>query len=105
MAARDLELQYRPVTEIDRARLDLWSKQLLVDSSNLEAHTGHVAGDVAALTRVWDRIAHTVDKPAARTIEAELTRLEKASKKEDVAKSADAATRLNQALAGLRPAD
>jgi hypothetical protein len=105
MAARDLELQYRPVAEIDRARLDLWSKQLVVDSSSLEADTGHIAGDVAALTRGWDRIAHAVDKPVARTIETELTSLEKAAKKKDVAKAAGAATRLNQALTGLQPAD
>jgi hypothetical protein len=104
MAARDLELQYRPITEIDRARLDLWSKQLLVDSSSLEADTGHIAGDVATLTRVWDRIARTVGKPAARAIETELTSLGKAAKKEDVAKVAGAATRLNQAIAGLQPA-
>jgi hypothetical protein len=96
MATRDLELQYRPVTEIDRARFDLWSKQLLVDRASLEADTGHLAGDVAALTRVWERIAHTVDKASARAIETELNRLAKAAKNEDVAKAADAATRLNQ---------
>ena len=104
MAARDLELQYRPVTEVDLARFDLWTKQLLVDSGSVEADTGHTAGDVAALTRVWDRIAHTVDKSVARDIEAKLSSLEKAAKKEDVARAAGAATRLNKAIAGLQSA-
>jgi hypothetical protein len=49
-----------------------------------------------ALTRVWERIAHTFDKASARAIETELNRLAKAAKNEDVAKAADAATRLNQ---------
>jgi hypothetical protein len=103
-AAMDLQLQYRPVTEVDLDRFDVWSKQLLVDSGSVEGDTGHIAGDVAALARVWDRIAHTVDKAVARDIEAQLKRLDKAAKKEDVAKATDAAKGLNQTLAGLRPA-
>jgi hypothetical protein len=99
MASRDLELQYRPVPEVDLARFDLWSRQLLVDSGSVEADAGHIAGDVAALTRVWDRIAHTVDKSTARAIDAELETLERAAKKEDVAKAADVARQLRETLA------
>jgi hypothetical protein len=99
MAARDLELQYRPVPEVDLARFDLWSRQLLVDSGSVEADAGHVAGDVASLTRVWDRIAHTVDPSVRRDIGAQLRTLQRAAKKEDVAKAADAARQLRDTLA------
>jgi hypothetical protein len=99
LAARDLELQYRPVNEVDLARFDLWSRQLLVDSGSVEADPGHIAGDVAALTRVWDRIAHTVDRSVRRDIEAQLRTLEQAAKKENVAKAADAAKQLRDTLA------
>jgi hypothetical protein len=104
LASRDLELQYRPVGEIDLARFDLWSRRLLGDSGSAEADPGHIAGDVAALTRVWDRIAHTVDPSGARAIKAELGRLQKAAKQEDVATAAERAKRLRQEVAGLQPA-
>jgi len=104
LASRDLELQYRPVSEIDLARFDLWSRRLLGDSGSAEADPGHIAGDVAALTRVWDRIAHTIDPSAARAIKAELGRLQKAAKQEDVASAAERAKRLSQEVAGLQPA-
>lgn len=100
----DLQLQYRPVTEVDLARFDLWSRQLVADSGGPRPDPGHVAGDVAALTRVWDRIAHAVDKPAVRAIEAQLKELRAAAKREDIAKSAVAAKRLRDAVAGLEPA-
>ncbi|MGH8977149.1 MAG: hypothetical protein ACRDV7_03660, partial [Acidimicrobiia bacterium] len=100
-AAMDLQLQYRPVAEVDRARFELWNKQLLVDSGSVEADAGHIAGDVAALTRVWDRIAHTVDPSSARAINAELGRLRKAAKHENAAKAADGAKRLHDALGEL----
>jgi hypothetical protein len=99
MASRDLELQYRPVNEVDLARFDLWSRQLLVDSGSAEADPGHIAGDVAAMRRVWNRIARTVDPSVRRDIEARLRTLEQAAKKEDVAKATDAARQLRVTLA------
>jgi hypothetical protein len=98
-ASLDLQLQYRPVTEIDRARFELWTRQLVADSGRVEPDPGDVAGDVAALTRVWDRIAHTVDQSTANDIEAHLKELEAAAKKEHVAKAADGAKRLRDMLA------
>ena len=102
MAARDLELQYRPVPEIDLARFALWSRQLLVDSGSVEADPGHIAGDVAALTRVWDRLAHTVDPSVRRAVEKQLRALERAAENEDVAKASDAAKQLRDTLASAR---
>jgi hypothetical protein len=94
-AAADLQLQYRPVTDVDRARFELWTRQLVADSGAIEPDTGNVAGDVTVLRRVWDRFGHTVDKPVARDVEAQLKSLEAAAKKEDVAKAAEGATRLS----------
>ena len=102
MASRDLELQYRPVNEVDRSRFDLWSRRLVADSGSVEADPGHVAGDVAALRRVWDRIAHTVNPSAARAIRAELTNLVRAAAKEDVAKTAAGAKRLRHTITALQ---
>jgi hypothetical protein len=53
------------------------------------------------LTRVWDRIAHSVDPSAVRAINAELATLKRAAKTEDVAKAADGANRLRNALVGV----
>jgi hypothetical protein len=101
LASRDLELQYRPVDEIDVARFDLWGRRLVADSGSAEADPGHIAGDVAALARVWDRIAHTLDPSSVRAINAELATLKRAAKRENVAKAADGANRLRNALVGL----
>jgi hypothetical protein len=100
-AAVDLQLQYRPPTEIDRARFELWTRQLVADSRAVQPDPGNVAGDVTVLRRVWDRFAHTVDKFAARDVEAQLKTLEGAAKKEDVAKAANGAKRLADALSKL----
>jgi hypothetical protein len=102
-AAVDVELQYRPITETERARFELWTRQLMADSGAVAPDSGNVAGDVAVLTRVWDRFGHTVDEQAARDIEAQLKALEKAAKQEDFAKTAEGAKRLADTLTGLTP--
>jgi hypothetical protein len=103
-AVLDLQLQYRPVADVDLARFDLWSRQLLVDSTAADPDPGNVAGDVATLTRVWDRIAHTVDRSVARDVEAQLKTLTAAAKAEDVAKAAAGAQRLARRIAGINSA-
>lgn len=57
-ASLDLQLQYKPLGEIDLARFSLWVRQLLLDTDAGEA--GAVAGDATTLEWVWDRVAHTV---------------------------------------------
>jgi hypothetical protein len=103
-AGLDLQLQYRPPTEVDRARFDLWTRQLMADTTATEPGPGNVAGDVAVLQRVWDRFGHTVDKAAARGVKAQLEELETAAKKENVAKAAQGAQRLSDTIARLQPA-
>jgi hypothetical protein len=103
MAALDLQLQYRPPTEVDTARLRVWADQLVVDSASAEADPGNFAGDVSSLEWVWDRIAHTVDRSTVRDVEAQLEDLRTAADDEDVATAARLAPRLAESVARLHP--
>ena len=65
----DLQLRHRPVTEIDRARFDLWAAQMQVDAAAGDAAA--VNGDFFSLDYIRDRIQSTLDA-------ADLTRLNSA---------------------------
>ena len=104
MAALDLELQYRPPTEIDLGRFNVWANQLAVDSASDEADAGHIAGDVTSLEWVWDRIAHTLDQADVDDIETQLEDLRTAADDEDTAAAAEAAPRFVETVASLQPA-
>jgi hypothetical protein len=52
-ASLDLQLRYRPLAEIDRARLGLWKQQLLLDRA--EGRSAAVAGDLAAMRAIAAR--------------------------------------------------
>jgi hypothetical protein len=104
MAALDLELQYRPPTEIDLGRFNVWANQLAVDSASDEADAGHIAGDVSSLEWVWDRIAHTLDQADVDDVETQLERLRAAADDEDTEAAADAAPGFVETVAGLQPA-
>jgi hypothetical protein len=103
MAALDLQLQYRPPTDIDLERFRVWANQLLVDTASDKAEAGNLAGDVTTLEWVWDRIAHTLDQGAVRDIEAQLEDLRAAADDEDVATAADAAPEFVEAVTTLEP--
>ena len=104
MAALDLELQYRPPTEIDLGRFNVWADQLAVDSASDEADAGHIAGDVTSLEWVWDRIAHTLDPADVDDIETQLEDLRTAADDEDTTAAAEAAPRFVETVASLQPA-
>ena len=53
-AELDLELQYRSSDDIDRDRLALWRRQLLIDRA--AGDSGAVAGDIETLKTIHDRI-------------------------------------------------
>jgi hypothetical protein len=55
-AALDLLLQYRPPAVIDRARFDLWTRQVQLDAAARDE--GALKGDVATLERIADRYSH-----------------------------------------------
>jgi hypothetical protein len=104
MAGLDLQLQYRPPTEIDLGRLGIWANQLLVDTASDEPDPGHIAGDVTSLEWIWDRIAPTLDEPGVNDIQAQFEELRTAADDEDTASAAEAAPRLVETVAGLQPA-
>jgi hypothetical protein len=99
-AALDLRLRHRPAAEVDLARLQLWARQLQVDTAARDGAA--VAGDVATIATIWDRVGHAVDPAAAARVKARLGDLRAAV--DDVTAAAAAAPALLRTLAGLRPA-
>ncbi len=95
----DLEMQYRPLTEINLARFDLWVLQLLADVPSNEPSL--IMGDVTVLEWMWDRVSHTVDASAAEQIMAHLENLRSAADNEDLSTASAEATRLHDLLTGL----
>ncbi len=102
MAALDLELQYRPPTEVDLERFNLWANQLAVDSASDEADPGHVAADVSSLEWIWDRIAGSLDQADVDDVGSQLTELRTAADDEDADAVAEAAPRFVETVAGLQ---
>jgi hypothetical protein len=94
----DLELRYAPVAVVDLARMDVWVRQVLVDVG--AGDRDGVAGDVAALGVVRDRVAGGLDPGAGRP-EAGRGDLRVAAGKADVGGVVDAAVRLRAVLAGM----
>lgn len=102
-SALDLEMRHRPTAEIDAGRFHLRTQQLRVDAA---AENGAaVAGDVAALEWIRDRVAHTLDCPARREIDARLVALRTASDTGNLEAAADHAARLGARVRKLAAAD
>ncbi len=99
--AYDLQLRYRPVTEIDLARLDLWAAQLLVDEA--AGNTDGVAADAFAMDYVRDRIWAALDASDLARVNTELGEIQVAVVDEEPEAAAEAARRLRDILAGLEP--
>jgi hypothetical protein len=97
-AVLDLALQFETPTEIDRARFDLWAQQVLVDGAagDLEA----VAGDVATLEWIRDRIAPGLDNVVATRIDAHLEELRAGVADEDLDAVNEAASVLRELVSG-----
>jgi hypothetical protein len=96
LVARDLELQYRPPAEIDRARFDIWARSVLVDAAAEDQAA--VSGDAVVLDRVWDRFKHTVDPTISQNIQTALDELGQGAEDEDLAAATAAANKLRSAL-------
>jgi hypothetical protein len=93
-AALDVQLRYRPVAEIDRARLDLWARQLLLDAAARDLRA--VRGDHSTLEWIRDRIVGAVDGVALVRIDRRLEALHDAIAERDLA----AASRIAKGLRG-----
>jgi hypothetical protein len=90
--ALDLQLQYRPPTEIDRARFDLWARRLSADAKADNA-TG-ATGDLVVLEWIRDRIAHTLDAVDRTRLNSQLVGLRTSVNDEDLPAVAAQASRL-----------
>jgi hypothetical protein len=97
----DLQLRYRPVTEIDLARMDLWAAQLLVDEA--AGNTAGVAADAYAMDYVRDRILAALDEADLTRVNTALGAIQVAVIDEEPAAAAEAAGRLREIIAGLEP--
>jgi hypothetical protein len=99
----DLQLRYRPSTEIDLARFDLWAAQLVVDAAAADAAA--VNSDIFTLDYIRDRILPTLDSAdVARinTVLGELQGAQSTMSDKELAAAANAAERLRDILRPLR---
>jgi len=100
-AALDLKLRFRPPAEIDRARFDRWARRVGVDARR--SHHAAVAGDVATLEWIRDRIAHTLDAVSVTRIDTRLEQLRADAGDGRLASAARTAKALRRVLAGAGP--
>lgn len=85
----DLALRYRPVTEVDASRFDLWLAQLQFDASVDDA--GAVNGDLLTLDYVRERFIHTLDANATAELNLGMEELQAAVTDGDLASAAQIA--------------
>jgi hypothetical protein len=95
----DLELRYRPASEVNLARFDLWVAQVLVDVAARD--DAAVRGDVFTLGYIRDRIVHALDPAHITALNIQLGRLQLAAVDGALARASRAATRLRAVTAGL----
>jgi hypothetical protein len=98
----EFELRHRSPTDIDRARFELWARQLVVDATAGDADG--VRGDLATLEWIRDRFAVTVDEVDRTRIDAQLVGLRGALNDDDLRGIAARADRLRAMLAGISAA-
>jgi hypothetical protein len=92
----DLQLRFRPVIEVDLARMDLWAAQLLIDHrANDDAG---VAADAFALDYVRDRVRHALDDATLAQVNTELGEIQIAVVDEEPAVAAQQAAALRRTL-------
>ena len=98
-ASNDLQLRYRPVTEVDTMRFELWVRRALVDAT--VGSLGGVRSDVVTLEWIRDRIAHTLDPETLTRIDALVGDLGTAVVDEDLPAAAQTARDLGELMSGL----
>jgi len=98
-ASLDLQLRYRPPVQINLARFELWTRQLLVDAAARNAAGVH--GDVTTLAWIRDRIA--LDSADGNGIDDQLRYLRSVADAKEFEVAMVQAARLRGTLAGLKP--
>jgi hypothetical protein len=98
-SALDQELRYRPPTEIDLARFELWARQIIVDASANDI--GGITGDVATMEWTRDRFTHILDPADVTRINAHLLMLQGSVADKDPAAASEEAASLRNTIAEL----
>jgi hypothetical protein len=96
----DLEIRYLPTTQIDLARVELWTEQLLADSAVKDASA--VNGDAFTLFYLRDRILQVLTPEERTSVDTLIDRLQVAGADHDVAGAAAAASKLRRAITDIR---
>jgi hypothetical protein len=94
----DLELRYRPPSEIDRERFEVWARQLVLDARVKDGRAA--AGDLATLEWIRDRFAHTLDKVERIEVDTSLAELRTLVNEDDLQGAAREAGKLSALIAG-----
>lgn len=98
LAALDLRLLFAPVSDVDVARMDLWSRQLDLDAA-LGDEAG-ARGDVEVLQAIRDRVVHTLEEAVATQVDADLADLRSVVEEGELDAVAEVTTRLREHLPG-----
>lgn len=91
-AALDLELRYRPYTEVDADRIALFARKVLGDAAALEI--GLVSSDVLALELLQERVLPTLDQSQGAQLSVHVQELRTATDAEDFEAATEAAKNL-----------
>jgi len=92
----DVELRYRPPTEINVDRMDLWAAQLQADAANRDVEA--VNGDVFSLFYIRDRIVESLSPEVRTEVNTQVGHVQVAGPDGDLARATKAATALRAAL-------
>jgi hypothetical protein len=98
-SAFDLQLRYRPVTEVDIARFDLWLMQLQLDAAADDP--GAVNGDELALDYVRERFVHGLADDTAAQLNLGMEDLHVAIGEGDLAEASEIAGQMREQVEGL----
>ena len=98
-ASNDIQLRYRPVTEVDTVRFELWVGRALLDAK--DGSLGGVRSDVVTLEWIRDRIAYTLDPVTLTRVDTLVGELGTAVVDEDLTAAARTARDLRQVMSGL----
>ena len=98
-ASVNLQLRYRPVTEVDTIRFELWTRRALVHAK--DGSIGGVRSDFVTMEWIRDRFVQTVDPVTRTRIDTLVRDLGTAVVDHDLGVAADTARALRELVAGL----
>ena len=95
----DLGLRHTAVEDVDLARMDLWTRQLILDAASEDAAA--VSGDVFTLGYIRDRILAALHEPHLTSVNTLLQHLQVAAADGDLARAGAEARALHRELISL----